>query len=96
MAERALRSIGFQTLTVSTTPLSLTVPLGATGAYLTCETNDIRYRVDGVDPTATVGHILVNHTAPVIIQGRSLLLGMRMLRLGAGDSVLSCSYFSNY
>jgi hypothetical protein len=95
MAERALRPVGFQTLTVSLTPLSLTVPTGATSAYLTCETNDLRYRVDGVDPTATVGHVLVKGDL-LIIPGRALLTGMRMLRLGAGDTVLSCSYFAGY
>jgi hypothetical protein len=96
MAERSSRAISFQTLTVSTAVLSLTVPPTATGAYLTCETNDIRYRLDSVDPTATVGHVLVKGSAPVRMEGRSLLLGLRMLRLGAGDSVLSCTYFADY
>ena len=59
MAERSFHPVGFETLTVSLTALSLTVPTAASGAYLTCETNDIRYRLDSIAPTATVGHVLV-------------------------------------
>jgi hypothetical protein len=95
MADHALRPLGFQTLTVSTVVLSLTVPTGATEAYLTCETNDIRYRVDGLDPTATVGHVLVKGQL-LTMRSRYLLQGMRMIRVGAGDSVLSCTYFADY
>jgi hypothetical protein len=95
MADQALRPLGFQTLTVSTAALSLSVPTGVTAAYLTCETNDIRYRVDGNDPTATVGHVLVKGEL-LIMRGRQILQQIRMIRLGAGDSVLSCTYFAAY
>lgn len=47
--------MGYQQLTVSGTALALTVPTGATIALLTVESNAVRFRDDGVAPTASVG-----------------------------------------
>lgn len=47
--------IGSQTLVVSSTALSLTVPQGTKWALINVQTAGIRYRTDGTDPTATVG-----------------------------------------
>lgn len=35
---------------------TLTVPDAALGAVITIHTNDVRYRVDGTNPSASVGH----------------------------------------
>src|SRR5262245_56651730 len=53
------KPLSFESLTVSTAALGLTVPAAAEIAYLTCETNDCKYRFDGADPTSTIGHRLV-------------------------------------
>lgn len=95
MAERAWRPVGFETVTVSTTPVSLTVPDTAEGAYLSCETNDIRWRADGADPTATVGHVLTKGEL-LTMPGRDILVQFRMIRVGSGDAVLSCTYLTEY
>lgn len=46
---------GNQTLTVSTSVITLTVPGTATHAFITVEAGDIRYWEDGSNPSATTG-----------------------------------------
>lgn len=46
--------VGFQTIT-PTVSTSLTVPTGASHALIQCLTQNVRWRDDGVDPTALVG-----------------------------------------
>ncbi len=48
-------SKGYQQLAVSSVAVALTVPQGARYAWLKVETNSIRWRDDGVDPTTSVG-----------------------------------------
>jgi hypothetical protein len=47
-------ALGYQQITLSGAA-SLTVPAGATSAVITAEAQAVRYRDDGVAPTATVG-----------------------------------------
>lgn len=48
-------SAGYQQITATSSPQSLTVPTGATIAQFCIETAAIRYRDDGTDPSTTVG-----------------------------------------
>lgn len=50
----------FESLTVSTTALGLTDSRtdGAEVAFITIESQAVRYRLDGQNPTASVGHVL--------------------------------------
>ena len=50
--------LGYQQLTSLSSASSLTVPSGALRAYIACETQDVRFRDDGTNPTASVGQIL--------------------------------------
>jgi hypothetical protein len=47
--------VGYQQFAALTTVQSLTVPPGATCAVITAETIAVRYRDDGVAPTAGIG-----------------------------------------
>jgi len=47
--------LGYQQLSVSGTAATLTVPTGATTALISVSTQAIRYRDDGVAPTAGAG-----------------------------------------
>ena len=47
--------LGYQQITVLTASTALTVPAGATMAVFTPQTQAVRYRDDGVAPSATVG-----------------------------------------
>lgn len=68
----------FESITVSSSAVGLTPgcynassslqPLReAQYVIITSETNDIRYRFDGVDPTASVGHKLVSGSSMVLL-----------------------------
>lgn len=47
--------LGYQQITPVTTTSTLTVPLGSRVVEICVETNIVRYRDDGIAPTATVG-----------------------------------------
>lgn len=51
---------GHETLTVSSASAGgfLTIPAGARQAYISCETAQIRFWVDGTLPTSTTGHVI--------------------------------------
>lgn len=51
-------SLGYQQITSLTTAQSLTVPAGTTLVCVRPETQNVRWRDDGTDPTATVGYPL--------------------------------------
>lgn len=58
------RSLGFgkgkqsEEVTVTSSALGLTVPSGANSCLVSITGANVRWRVDGVSPTASVGHIL--------------------------------------
>lgn len=75
------------TVTTSATLLSAltSVPSWATGVLVTPETDQIRYRCDGTDPTASVGQpIPMGTTWPV--QGTSVIAAMKLIA-SAGTTV---------
>lgn len=47
--------LGYQQITNLSSPIGLTVPIGATIALISVEGAPIRYRDDTVNPTATIG-----------------------------------------
>ncbi len=50
--------LGYQQITSLSASAALTVPAGATRAIITAEAQGVRWRDDGVAPTASVGMIL--------------------------------------
>ena len=82
---------GFQTLTVSSTAVALTVPATARLAVLTILADNIRYRDDGTNPTATVGMLVVAGSDIVVCGGPSLG-AFRMIRQTT-DATVSVSYY---
>ena len=54
----ALTSKGYQQLTSLSAATALTVPSGATVALIQAESQSIRWRDDGTNPTPTVGMVL--------------------------------------
>jgi hypothetical protein len=92
---------GFETITVSTTGIGITstvltvtptansvvdVKRPARAALLSVETNSIRVRFDGTDPTAAVGH-LVTAGDFLWVEGPDLLRKLKMIRASADASV---------
>lgn len=58
VTDGTLQPLGFQRITSLSAATVLTVPTGARLALLQCETQNVRWRDDGTDPTATVGALL--------------------------------------
>lgn len=90
--------VGFETITVSSAALGFTsataFPDGlpaADMAILTVETDAIRYRADGVAPTASVGHQAAANSA-VTVYGTSCLRKFRMIRV-TNDATVFVSYY---
>lgn len=92
-------TIGFayETLPVSNTVVTLTsstyAPAGsdrAEKALITCETADIRYRYDGGDPTASLGHLLTDGNY-IVLNGINQISMFKMIRVSS-DATVHVSY----
>jgi hypothetical protein len=96
----------FETITVSTTGIGITITLltqtpttngaldtkrHAQAALLSVVTDAIRIRLDGTDPTAAVGH-LITAGDYVLIEGEDALRKLRMIRVTT-DATVSVSLF---
>lgn len=80
-----------ENLTVSTGVSNLTVPAGSHYAEITCNTNSIRLRLDGTDPTAAIGHLVSAGENFVIAGGE--LGGCGMIRAGGSDANVYVQYY---
>ena len=88
----------FETITVAGAAVGFTAatmsPGGGIGAFmavLTLEAGQIRWRADGTNPTATVGHIMEPGDTLTIVGPQTLQL-WRGIRTGGVSGTLSVSY----
>lgn len=94
----------FEAITVSTTatgPAAANVSLPELGGYfrraihifISVDTNPVRFRWDGTDPTATVGHKFLSGDV-LVLEGYDLISKLRMIRdtSAAADAVVSITY----
>lgn len=81
--------MGHQQLTSLSSATGLTVPAGATRAQLQCETQNVRWRDDGTDPTAAVGMILVTTTVYEYIGNLSAIKFIQV----ASSAKLNVAYY---
>lgn len=64
---------GFQQIAMTGTNVySLTVPAGSSVAKIQADTANIRMRLDGTNPTAGIGEVLVANAAPRELHGPEL------------------------
>lgn len=80
----------YQQITVTNSAKSLTVPAGATGALISIETNGVRFRDDGVAPTAGVGMPLSVGTQNWLYTG---YLGGILFIAQAGTALVDVAYY---
>lgn len=76
------------TTPTSTTPYILIPPfegLEAKEALITVETNQVRFRIDGVAPTATVGHLIAAGSS-YLLRGTTGVKNIRFIDTSAGAS----------
>jgi hypothetical protein len=82
--------LGYQQITDCNPAVGLTVPAGCTYALVAPETQAVRWRADGTNPTATVGYPLaVGSELVVDIAG----LGVIKFFEQAAGAVLNINYF---
>lgn len=80
---------GNQTLTISTSVVTLTVPSGATHALATVEAGDVRFWEDGTSPTSTAGLLLISGNAVEFAN----LANVKLIKAsGQPDATLNVSY----
>ena len=96
MALSAPVAYAYGTGTVSTTVLDLTDLTGLTAALvnqadrlrLTVNSNAVRYRYDGGDPTTSDGH-LVPTNGEILLDHNTNIRALRLIRSGGSDAAVS-------
>lgn len=86
-------AFGFESLTVADTAVGVAfVDAGdAERMFITVETAQARYRYDGSDPTAAIGH-LAEIGDVIVIEGTSNIAEFRAIRTGSTSAVLRITY----
>ena len=82
--------LGYQQITSLSSSTALTVPAGATLALIVPETQNVRWRDDGVAPTASVG-MLVPANSSMSYDGD--LKAIRFIAATSG-AILNISYYA--
>lgn len=93
----------FEALAVSSSAIPLTVATYDSASYnaniplnqaqyviITSETNSVRYRIDGQNPTTTVGHLMTAGSALVLV-GYASITNFRVIA-AAADATLMVTY----
>ena len=86
-------SVGFEQLAIEGTAKSLTAAEygNAQKASISVETADIRYRLDGTVPTATVGKLAENGDE-IILESAEDIKNFKAIRTGSVSAVLNIDY----
>lgn len=89
---------GYRQLTVSGSVVELAdatggIPPGATMAVIGVESEPMRFRDDGDNPSATVGYLVASGET-LELHSREAIKQFRAIRDGASDSTLNISYYS--
>ena len=82
--------LGYQQITSLSSSTALTVPAGATLALIVPETQNVRWRDDGIAPTASVG-MLVPANSSMSYDGD--LKAIRFIAATSG-AILNVSYYA--
>lgn len=92
--ERIAEPIDFESLTVSTTALNLVngSSLVADFAKVYVEDQAVRFRIDGIDPTASVG-IELNDLDELTLDNPNEVKDFKVIRRDGADSILRIVYF---
>jgi len=91
------KAFGYETFTVTTSALPITVPSGCRYCFIQVESTNtvdaIRYRVDGGNPTSTVGYFRANGDAFDIIEAENIKNFKVIKGAGAGTTTLNITYY---
>ncbi len=88
---------GYEQITVSDSVVSLNPPNDASKAILSVESNSLRYRDDGTDPTGSKGFLLKtqgNNPPPfVTLNSKTSVNQFKAIRDGTSDATLNVLYY---
>lgn len=100
-------SFAFETVTVTTSAATTLTsatynPQNTTGnysrpakmAFITIETDEVRWRDDGTSPTRTVGHKLELSDTYMIITGEQSIEKFKVIGSGSASASLKVTYFN--
>lgn len=90
-AEVQFKNLGYQQISAPAAATALTVPAGSDYAIIQALTQNIRWRDDGVDPTASVGMQL---TAGLDFLYSGDLSALRVIQ-EAGSAEVNVSYYAS-
>lgn len=90
---RGIQYASSESITVSTSSVGLTTATiaGREEAFITVESQAVRFWLDGTAPTATVGHVL--DAGDILrLDSSESLEDVRFIRRDATDATLRCSF----
>jgi len=82
---------GHLQVTSLSTAVGLTVPSNATWALIECESQQVRWRDDGTDPTTTVGHVM--SPGDILTYDGTKLSAIKFIEVAA-SAKLNVSFYS--
>lgn len=85
-----LNPLGYQQIANLSAATALTIPTGATLAFIQAEGQNIRWRDDGTNPTATVGMLIYADSEPLYYTGT--LASLRLIQATA-TATANISYY---
>ena len=93
VTKRGSDADAYESVTVAAAAIGFTAGTYGTNtrALITCETAQVRYRVDGTNPTAAEGHIL-NPSDVVTLTSLADITAFRAIRTGATSGVLKVTF----
>ena len=91
---RGLTPFAYESITVADSAIGGTSATytDATQVEITLETAQIRYRVDGTDPTSSEGHTVYIDDV-IYLNSAAQIAGFKAIRTGTDSGVLKATYF---
>lgn len=90
MLNQSYKALGYQQITSLSAAVGLTIPDGTVLALITCETQAVRWRDDGTDPTASIGYPLA--TATELQYAAAQLPELKFIEQAASATLNICYY----
>lgn len=84
------KPLGYEQITTLSAASGLTVPSGATSAVIIAETQSVRWRDDGTNPSGTVGMLLPTNT---MLEYSGNLAAIKFIETAA-SAKLNITYFA--
>jgi hypothetical protein len=88
-----MANISYVQVTSLGSATTLTIPAGARGAHIQAESQNVRYRLDGTSPTASVGMILYAGDPPTVLTDFAGLNAAKFIEV-TGSAKLNVHYFN--